>query len=126
MKKTIAAAFAAILLAAVPALAQTATDHTAMGHGAMTAPKGDQGPSSQAFAKANADMHSAMDIEFSGDADVDFARGMIAHHEGAVAMAKVLLEHGKDPEMRALAEQIIAAQQPEIDQMNAWLKKAGK
>ena len=125
MRKAIAAAFAATLLAASPSLAQT-TGHAAMGHGAMTAPKGDQGPSSQAFARANADMHTAMDIEFSGDADVDFARGMIAHHEGAVAMARVLLEHGKDPEMRELAEKIIAAQQPEIDQMNAWLKKMGK
>lgn len=122
---TATAALAACLIAASPALAQT-TDHSAMGHGTMAAPKGDQGPASLAYHKVNADMHAAMDIEFSGNADVDFARGMIAHHEGAVAMAKVLLEHGKDPEMRALAEKIIAAQQPEIDQMNAWLAKQGK
>jgi uncharacterized protein (DUF305 family) len=86
-------------------------------------PKGDQGPSSMAFAKANATMHSAMNIEFSGNADVDFAKGMIAHHEGAIEMSKVVLEFGKDAEMKKLAEQIIAAQGPEIEQMQAWLAK---
>jgi uncharacterized protein (DUF305 family) len=91
----------------------------------MGQPKGDQGQSSKAYAEANAAMHKAMDIEFSGNADVDFAKGMIAHHQGAIDMAKVLLEHGKDAEMRALGEKIIAAQQPEIDQMNAWLAKNG-
>jgi uncharacterized protein (DUF305 family) len=89
----------------------------------MGKPKGDQGPSSTAFAKANAAMHSAMNIEFSGNADVDFAKGMIAHHEGAIEMSKVVLEFGKDAEMKKLAEQIIAAQGPEIEQMKAWLAK---
>ncbi|ELR8804057.1 DUF305 domain-containing protein, partial [Salmonella enterica] len=43
-------------------------------------------------------------------------------HEGAIEMAKTQLKYGKDPEMRKLAEDIIKAQQPEIDQMHAWLK----
>lgn len=55
------------------------------------------------------------------DADVAFACGMIAHHQGAIDMAEVLLEHGDDPQMRALAEEIIAAQGPEIERMTAWL-----
>ncbi len=91
----------------------------------MGEPKGDQSASSKAYAKANAAMHAGMDIEFSGNSDVDFAKGMIAHHKGAVDMAKVVLEFGKDAEMKALAEKIIAAQQPEIDQMGAWLAKNG-
>jgi uncharacterized protein (DUF305 family) len=92
----------------------------------MGQPKGDQGPASQAFAKANADMHAAMAIEYSGDADVDFARGMIPHHQGAIDMAKVVLEHGKDPELRKLAEEIVAAQEKEIAFMKEWLAKKGQ
>ncbi len=92
----------------------------------MGQPKGDQGPVSQAFAKANADMHEGMDIEFSGNADVDFVKGMIPHHQGAVAMAKILLENGKDPELRKLAENIVAAQETEIAFMQEWLAKNGK
>lgn len=63
-------------------------------------------------------MHDGMMIE---DADVAFACGMIAHHQGAIDMAEVLLAHGENPEMRALAEEIIAAQVEEIEQMTTWL-----
>lgn len=63
-------------------------------------------------------MHEGMMNE---DADVAFACGMIAHHQGAIDMAQVLLEHGDDPQMRALAEEIIAAQVGEIEQMTTWL-----
>lgn len=92
----------------------------------MGTPKGDQGPSSKEFAEANAKMHAGMDIQFSGDADVDFAKSMIAHHEGAVAMAEVVLRYGKDEELKKLAQQIIASQEPEIAFMKAWLTKHGQ
>ena len=112
---------AAVLLAfTLPALAQD-TGHS--GHQGMTmgAPSGDQSASSKAFAEANAKMHAAMDITFTGNADVDFVRGMIAHHQGAIDMAKIELEHGKDPAIRKLAEEIIAAQEGEIKPREAWL-----
>jgi len=92
------------------------------GHAAGDA-KGDQGPSSLAFQGINAKMHKGMDIAFTGNTDVDFVKGMIPHHEGAVDMAKVVLAFGKDPEIRALAEAIIKAQETEIAQMKAWIAK---
>lgn len=63
-------------------------------------------------------MHDGMMNE---DADVAFACGMIAHHQGAIDMAEVLLEHGEDEQMRVLAQEIIDAQVGEIEQMTTWL-----
>jgi uncharacterized protein (DUF305 family) len=51
---------------------------------------------------------------------------MIPHHQGAIDMAKVVLEHGKDPEVRKLAEAIIKAQAEEIAWMRGWLEKRGQ
>jgi uncharacterized protein (DUF305 family) len=74
---------------------------------------------------ANMKMHSGMDIDYTGDADLDFIRGMIAHHQGAIDMARIVLDHGDDPEVKKLAESIIAAQEGEITWMTAWLEKNG-
>lgn len=107
----------------------SAMNHEAENHDAMSGdmrkPKGDQGPSSQAFAKANARMHQGMAITYTGKADVDFAKGMIAHHQGAIDMAKVELEFGTDPNLRALAQEVIKAQETEIARMKDWLAKNG-
>jgi uncharacterized protein (DUF305 family) len=91
-------------------------------HGQATAPSD---AASQAFAAANARMHKAMAIKFTGNADVDFARCMIPHHQGAIDMAEIVLKFGKDEEVRKLATEIIAAQKTEIVQMQAWLQKNG-
>jgi hypothetical protein len=88
-------------------------------------PTGDQGPSSLAFAAVNDKMHRAMAIAFPGDADLDFVRGMIPHHQGAVDMSKIVLAFGKDPEVRKLAGAVVKAQAEEIAFMQAWLAKRG-
>lgn len=73
--------------------------------------------------KSDKKMHHGMNIEFSGNADVDFIRGMIPHHQGAIDMAKIVLEHGQDPNVRTLAWAIVHAQDSEIYWMKNWLRK---
>jgi hypothetical protein len=69
-------------------------------------------------------MHDDMSaIARTGNADADFVRLMLPHHQAAVDMARVQLLYGKDPQMRRLAQEIIADQQLEIQLMQLWLKQ---
>src|ERR671923_928813 len=53
-----------------------------------------------------AQMHVEMEsIKPSGDGDLDFVRLMVPHHQAAIDMAKTELMHGKDPQMRRLAQE---------------------
>lgn len=71
------------------------------------------------MSKMMLDMHAP---GYSGDPDVDFLAMMIAHHEGALTMARLALQHGDDPITRKLAEEIIASQQVEIEGMQRRLR----
>jgi uncharacterized protein (DUF305 family) len=62
----------------------------------------------------------------AGDPDVAFVKGMIPHHQGAIDMAKVELQYGDDEQVKAWANQIIAAQEKEIAEMQEWLKAHGE
>jgi uncharacterized protein (DUF305 family) len=59
------------------------------------------------------------------DADVMFLQMMIPHHEQAVEMSLLAATNGASPQVQALADEIAAAQGPEIEQMRAWLDEAG-
>lgn len=82
--------------------------------------------STQAFQNAMDKMHGGMDVTYTGDADRDFVAGMIPHHQGAIDMAQVELQYGRDPKIRQLAARIISAQEHEIEMMKAWAAKRHK
>jgi len=85
-----------------------------------TAARGDfEREMDDAMARMMGDMHGP---GYTGDADVDFLAMMIPHHAGAVDMARLVLQHGRDPATRQLAEEIIAGQAIEIDGMTRRLK----
>ncbi len=76
----------------------------------------------KAYTKVNAQMHKGMGI-IHEDADIAFIQGMIPHHQGAVDMANIILEHGDDEEAKELARNVIKAQEEEIAWMKNWLKE---
>lgn len=63
------------------------------------------------------------DMKMSGDTDKDFAMMMKMHHEQALDMAQMELDHGKSAEMKSMARKIIAAQKKEIALFEQWMKK---
>lgn len=95
-----------------------------MSHTGMAMPHTDS-PSTKAFKEANERMMQGMGANFTGKADPDFVSSMLPHHQGAVAMARIELQYGSDPELKKLAQDLIAAQQTEIAFMLKWQERHG-
>ncbi|MBN9049410.1 MAG: DUF305 domain-containing protein [Rhizobiales bacterium] len=89
-------------------------------------PQADDTASTKDMKQAHMEMMKNMNLDFTGNPDVDFARSMVKHHESAIVMAKIQLKHGKDPEIRQMAEKIIKDQQTEIAEFNSWLRNHTK
>lgn len=91
----------------------------------------DKKPMTGSHADVSKEMHSTMmsgmesmkNMPMSGDLDKDFAMMMKMHHQQAIDMAKPEAEHGKSPELKAMARKIIKDQTKEIAQLDAWMKK---
>lgn len=60
------------------------------------------------------------------ESDVEFARGMIVHHQGALDMARLVDGRTQDQRIRDLADRIEAGQEPEITTMTGWLEAWGR
>jgi uncharacterized protein (DUF305 family) len=92
--------------------------------GGMPAQPANLTPASKAYMEAAERMHGPMMAGLqASDPDVAFVRGMIAHHQGAIDMAKVVLQYGKDEQAKKWANDVIREQQREIAEMEEWLKK---
>jgi len=99
-----------------------ATRTTAEAEAASHAGHDKTGPTSgdQAFAASEIEMHEKMAAASGQTVDQAYVAKMIAHHEGAVAMAKVALRDSRDPDIRRMAQSVVDAQTREIAEMKAW------
>lgn len=66
-------------------------------------------------------MSGGMSEMMAVSSEFEFLAGMVPHHQGALDDAQLALERSERPEVQALAQEIIAAQEAEIAQMNGWL-----
>lgn len=81
---------------------------------------GDTFAGDRAFAASEEEMHRLMAAAHGETLDQAYIAKMIAHHQGAVAMAEVALRDSRDPEIRRMAQVVIDTQTREIAEMRAW------
>jgi hypothetical protein len=118
----------AITMALTAALPQStslrAESPSAVSQGGTPATKSDENLDGVArdFLRVRAELARTAAVNLTGDADVDFARQMVAHHQADIEMARVLLDHGKDAALRRAAEKMIVERQKEIGELQLWLQ----
>lgn len=107
------------------ALAQSTHQHGASNApgmpGMMAQMRGSQAGHMEGMMQAGNSMHGLEELK-GAEFDQAFMAMMIAHHQGAIEMADWVLEHGSDPQVLEAANEIKAAQDPEIQQMTTWLQ----
>lgn len=89
-------------------------------------PQSNDPASTKDLKSAHVNMMKNMNMEFSGDPDADFARSMMKHHQAGIEMAQIQLKHGKNAEMRKMAEKLIKEQGKDNEEFQAFLKKHAK
>ncbi|MBU1346596.1 MAG: DUF305 domain-containing protein [Alphaproteobacteria bacterium] len=109
------------------AMRETSTNNQAatVSDGEMSGPEPRSGHAGatdgdQAFAASEAEMHRMMATASGETVDQAYIAKMIAHHQGAVAMAEVALRDSRDADVRRMAQAVIDAQTREIAEMRAW------
>lgn len=108
------------------AAARTTEQMEAAGHAGhdMGGPTAGATSGDKAFAASEAEMHRKMAAASGQTIDQAYVAKMIAHHEGAVAMAQVALRDSRDPEIRRMAQAVVDTQTREIAEMKAWAPTA--
>lgn len=114
----LALALASASLASADEMDQHAELHVHAAHEPAAAPPSNDeaaflAENEAAMAKMMADMAAPP----TGDVDRDFVAMMVPHHQGAVDMALAVLRHGRNEQLRRLAQEIIVTQQQEIAAM---------
>ena len=107
-----------------PAEMKMSEGHMADGKMGMMAPAAGDSEATRGYKAAMMGQMEAMPA-FGGNADVDFMKQMRGHHQAAVAMARVELAQGQNAQAKALAQEIITAQQREIGVIDTWLAANG-
>lgn len=138
-------ALAALILAA-PVAAQTAppVDHSSMPgmNNGMQAKPGQpvqamdhskmggmadmmKNTSANPYAEAGMAMHHKMMV-VGANASETWARQMIEHHRGAIAMSRIAVAQAGDKELRTMAQKVVNMQVREVASLQSWLKRHGK
>ena len=110
-----------VALVAASAFLAVAQDRSEPGRSISSTSAGDvsgEGPYLVENDAAMKKMMSDMAITPTGDVDSDFVAMMVPHHQGAIDMAIAVLRHGRNPQIRRLAQEIIVTQQEEIAAMH--------